>query len=77
MKASGEHALLIALGKAPKSGEEEESDECESVSSKDAEKKAAEEIIAALNVKDADALASALKAFVMACDVDDYESDEE
>lgn len=74
MKRSGEHALLIALGKAPKSGEEEES---ESVSSKDAEKKAAEEIIAALNVKDADALASALKAFVMACDVDDYESDEE
>ena len=75
MKKSGEHALLIALGKAPKSGEEEES---ESVSSKDAEKKAAEEIIAALNVKDADALASALKAFVMACDVDDYEeSDEE
>lgn len=76
MKKSGEHALLIALGKAPKGGEEE-SDECESVSSKDAEKKAAEEIIAALNVKDADALASALKAFVMACDVDDYESDEE
>lgn len=75
MKKSGEHALLIALGKAPKSGEEEESGE--SVSSKDAEKKAAEEIIAALNVKDADALASALKAFVMACDVDDYESDEE
>lgn len=74
MKKSGEHALLIALGKAPKSGEEEES---ESVSSKDAEKKAAEEILAALNVKDADALASALKAFVMACDVDDYESDEE
>lgn len=75
MKTSGEHALLIALGKAPKSGEDEES---ESVSSKDAEKKAAEEIIAALNVKDADALASALKAFVMACDVDDYEeSDEE
>ena len=75
MKTSGEHALLIALGKAPKGGEEEES---ESVSSKDAEKKAAEEILAALNVKDADALASALKAFVMACDVDDYEeSDEE